>query len=349
MGTQQVSAPPCAPSSESGGRTPSSASGGPAPSSGVLHARVRHTTAFTVVGNHLTRHRALSLLAIGLAVHIQSLPDGARISIKHLAARFPESEARIAVALRELEATGYLCRSRVRLPDGRIVTRTVSYDRPGAEVPAATIPRPRTGERDTPVAPAAPPPAVPGPTPVVHPPVPEQPPAVPGPTPVVHPPVPELPPVPAPPAVLLPAPTARTVPPPPLPRPRASDPALHRSAAALLADLRRLSPQLTLSERDIETLAPGVVSWLERDAHPDTVRRALTSDLPVPLKHPAKLLRHRITALLPPPLPGSEDLVPPRSGRLVIPLQNCDRCDRAFRSRHPGHCRDCGTGAREAA
>ncbi|MFD9292865.1 helix-turn-helix domain-containing protein [Streptomyces sp. NPDC060030] len=325
MGIQQVTAPPCAPSPESGG---------PTPSPGVLHVSVRHTTAFTVVGNHLTRHRTLSLLAIGLAVHIQSLPDGARISIKHLAARFPESGARIAVALRELEATGYLRRSRVRLPDGRIVTRTVSYNRPGAEAPAVTIPRPGTGQRETRAAPATPPPM--------------SPPALPGPAPVTHRPVPEQPPAAAPP-VPLPAPTARTAPPPPLPRPQDADPELHRSAAALLADLRRTAPQLTLSGRDIEALVPGVVTWLERDAHPDTVRRALTSDLPVPLKHPAKLLRHRITALLPPPLPGAQDLVPPRTGRIVIPLQNCDLCDRAFRSRHPGHCCDCGTGAREAA
>ncbi|MGW1815186.1 helix-turn-helix domain-containing protein [Streptomyces sp. NPDC002125] len=333
MDTQQVSAPPCAPSPESGGSTPSY---------GVIHVHVRHTTAFTVVGNHLTRHRTLSLLAIGLAVHIQSLPDGARISIKHLAARFPESEARIAVALRELEATGYLRRSRVRLRNGRIVTRTVSYDRPGTEAPTVSVPRPRTGRQDTPVPPAAPPasaPLPPPPAPVVH-----------RSAPVAHQPAPETSPAPAPLPVALPAPTARTAPPPPLPQPQDTDPELHRSASALLADLRRLAPQLTLSERDIETLAPGVVTWLERDAHPDTVRQALTTDLPVPLKHPAKLLRHRITALLPPPLPGAQDLAPlQRPGGIVIPLQNCDLCDRAFRSRHPGHCRDCRTGIHFAA
>ncbi|TLQ45507.1 hypothetical protein FEF34_23080 [Streptomyces marianii] len=32
-----------------------------------------HTSGFTVVGNHLAQHRGLSCLAIGLAVHIQSL------------------------------------------------------------------------------------------------------------------------------------------------------------------------------------------------------------------------------------------------------------------------------------
>ncbi|CAM5349957.1 hypothetical protein SALBM135S_09230 [Streptomyces alboniger] len=96
--------------------------------SGVVHVTIRHTTCYTVVGNHLAQHHALSLVAIGLAVHIQSLPAGARISIKFLAARFPESEHRIAAALRELEAHGYVKRTRERLPSGRIVTRTVSYN-----------------------------------------------------------------------------------------------------------------------------------------------------------------------------------------------------------------------------
>ncbi|MFF8277356.1 hypothetical protein ACF05T_14785 [Streptomyces lateritius] len=69
---------------------------------------MRHTTRYTVVGNHLAQHEKLSLMAIGLAVHIQSLPDGACIAIKALAARFPEGEICVAAALRELEAHGYL-------------------------------------------------------------------------------------------------------------------------------------------------------------------------------------------------------------------------------------------------
>lgn len=111
MDTQQISAPARA-------------------SSGVVHDNSRHTSRFTVMGNHLTQHRELSLTAIGLAAHIQSLPAGVRIGIKDLAGRFPESEARIAAALRELEAHGYLRRTRTRLSNGRIVTRTVSCNQP---------------------------------------------------------------------------------------------------------------------------------------------------------------------------------------------------------------------------
>ncbi|MGW0813251.1 helix-turn-helix domain-containing protein [Streptomyces viridiviolaceus] len=100
--------------------------------SGVVHDNVRHTTNFTVVGNHLAQHPELSLLAIGLGLHIQSLPAGRPCDIKTLAARFKEGTARIAAGLRELEAHGYLRRERERTPAGRIVTRTVSCNHPAA-------------------------------------------------------------------------------------------------------------------------------------------------------------------------------------------------------------------------
>ncbi|WP_326767220.1 helix-turn-helix domain-containing protein [Streptomyces sp. NBC_01591] len=322
MGTSQITAP---------SRGPSPVPGDATPSSGVIHINFRHAAGFTVIGNHLAQHRGLSLAAIGLAAHIQSLPAGARISIKHLAERFPESETRIAAALRELEAHGYLHRSRVRLPDGRIITRTVSYNQPSTDASAVAAPQPRT-RRSKPAAPQPPREAAPEPRPA----------------PALTP-QPQPQPLPQPAPVLVPAPTARTTPPPPLPQPQELTPGLQRAATALLADLRRHAPQLVLSESDIHALAPGVATWLEHDAHPDTIRHALTTDLPNPLKHPAKLLRHRITALLPPPLPGAQDIALTRPGVIVIPLQNCDRCDRAFRSRHPGHCRDCRSDLHTAA
>jgi hypothetical protein len=316
MDTPQVIAPPRAQPGSPGAHPDVT------PTSGVLHVTVRHISGFTVIGNHLAQHRGLSLTAIGLAAHIQSLPAGAKIGIKVLTARFPESEARIAAALHELEAAGYLHRSRVRLPDGRMVTRTVSYNQPGAASPAPQ-PRPRPQQRRS----AAPREA-----------------AAPTPAPVELPPPPPAAPEPLPPAApfYVPAPTAPRKQPAPLPHPHAPTEELHRAATALLADLRRSSPQLTLPEADIKALAPGVAAWLERDAHPDTIRHALTSDLPTPVRHPAKFVRSRITTLLPPPLPGTADLTPPpRRKVIVIPLQNCDTCDRAFRATEPGHCRDC--------
>lgn len=292
MALQHPSAPSCA----------SSAVPRPTARSGVVHVKVRHTTRYTVVGNHLAQHRELSLLAIGLAVHIQSLPVGARIGIKFLSARFPESEHRIAGALRELEAHGYLARTRERLPSGKVVTRTVSYNQPG---PAVTAP----------------------PEPV-HPP--EQPRKLP---PAAQEPTPG----PVEPATPDPVPAPRPEPPEPLPQPRTPDLERHRTAAALLAELHRHEPRLLLPERDVRRLAPAVAAWLERGAAPDAVRHTLTAHLPEPLKHPAALLAHRLTALLPAPLPT---VVAPAALR-PDPFQTCEGCDRAFRAPEPGHCRDC--------
>ncbi|GGX03862.1 helix-turn-helix domain-containing protein [Streptomyces chryseus] len=292
--------------------------------SGVVHANTRHTSRYTVVGNHLTQHRELTLVAIGLAAHIQSLPAGARIGIKCLADRFPESEARIAAALRELEAHGYLERTRERLPNGRIVTRTVSYNQPEpsrparAPMPERRRPAPRPAPADVHPVPAEAAPAS----------VPE---------PVVPPaPAPEAPPAPD------PAPQPRRVPP-SLPQPRTKDPARHRVAATLLADLRRDDPRVLLAERDVHRLAPAVAAWLERGATPDAVRATLAANLPEQPIHLAALLAHRLTALMPPPLPPAPKMVRPD------PFQTCEDCDRAFRAPEPGRCRDCRPGLPEAA
>ena len=151
MDSQNLSAPPCAQ---------------PLNPRGITHINVPHTTRFTVVGNHLAQHRQLPLTAMGLALHIQSLPAEARVDIKTLAARFPEGETRIAAALRELEAHGCLARIRERLPSGRIVTHTVSYNQPQTgrtrqavqrKAPLASPPLPQEAPPPQPSCPEAPP------------------------------------------------------------------------------------------------------------------------------------------------------------------------------------------------
>ncbi|MGW7359317.1 helix-turn-helix domain-containing protein [Streptomyces sp. NPDC054802] len=295
MDTQQISAP----------SRPSSRVPGRATAFGVIHVNSIHTTRFTIVGNHLAQHGQLSLTAIGLAVHIQSLPEGAKVGIKVLADRFPESEARIAAALRELEEHSYLARRLERLPGGKLVTRTISYNHPEAAAAATATPAPAT---------CPPPVREPEPKPEPEP--------VPDPAPAPPPPPPR----------------------PPLPQPEAPDLERHRVATDLLAGLRRDEPRLILGEQDVRRLAPAVAAWLEREATPEAVRQALTTGLPDPVKQPAALLAHRLTALLPPPLPALAPPPPPRA-----PLQNCDKCDRAFRSSRPGHCHGCQPDAQAAA
>jgi len=125
MDTQNPSAPSRAQSRPTGKNHPRS--GG-----GLLHENTRHTTRFTVIGNHLAQHPDLSLVAIGLATHIQSLPKGAQVCIKSLTARFKEGSTRIADAMRELQAHGYLRREVERVSGGRVITRTISCNQPGA-------------------------------------------------------------------------------------------------------------------------------------------------------------------------------------------------------------------------
>lgn len=277
---------------------------------GLQHDNTRHTTRFTVVGNHLAQHPHLSLLAIGLGLHLQSLPQGAPADIKTLAARFPEGATRIAAALRELEAHGYLRRERHRTPSGRIVTRTVSCNQPTAgrhraQTPGCPDPRaaeaprrPETGEdlrsagkREE---------------------------------------RPHRKPLPA------------------VPSPAYPAPALLRAATDLLADLHRHASGLLLPARDTAHLAPGVAAWLERDATPAAVRRALTADLPPEgVRHPAALLAHRLADRLPAPPPFRAPAAPQPP---LHPMRNCDGCDRGFRSSDPAaRCRDCRSDLREAA
>ncbi|MFD9481340.1 hypothetical protein [Streptomyces nojiriensis] len=88
MDTQNISARPHAESRNGGENHPSRRTRANTRSGGVIHDNARHTARFTVIGNHLAQHAELSLLAIGLAVHIQSLPGGALLAHR-LAAQLP--------------------------------------------------------------------------------------------------------------------------------------------------------------------------------------------------------------------------------------------------------------------
>ncbi|MFI0784128.1 hypothetical protein ACH4Q6_00860 [Streptomyces lydicus] len=110
-------------------------------------------------------------------------------------------------------------------------------------------------------------------------------------------------------------------------------------AVGLLTRLPHRDRRLLLSEREITALAPAVTAWLDRGAPPQEITAALTDGLPARFnRRPASLLAHRLAALRPPARTGP----PPQPDRSpVIPLQNCDGCDRAFRADGPGRCRDC--------
>lgn len=276
-----------------------------------------HSNRYTVIGNHLAQHERLSLVAIGLAAHIQSLPEGACVSIRTLAGRFPEGEIRIAGALRELEEYGYLERLRERLPNGQVVTRTISYNCPEARGLAAEEP-----EVSEAPAPARDPDPDPEPAPEPEPdPDPEPPKGGGAPAPVREAPAP--------------APVRQAAPPPQKPAP-APVPPPTGPAANLLRSLGADDPRLALSSREVHRLAPCVERLLAQGAAPEFVRSRLTNGLPAEVKYPAGLLASRLDGILPPQREPDRP-APPRPD----PFQNCDRCERAFRSSEPGFCNPC--------
>ncbi|MGW3206633.1 helix-turn-helix domain-containing protein [Streptomyces sp. NPDC001135] len=277
------------------------------------------------MGNHLAQHRELSLTAIGLATHILSVPEGTPVDIRTLADRFPEGRDRIASALRELEAHGYLARVREHTESGRLVTRTYVHHTPapaadaGSPAPLRLAGRPpRTRDRrpmagtDVQAAP-------------------EEDDQVP--------PQQSLEPEP-------PAPTSTPTPTPTASGPR--DPRYDR-AAALLAGLRRTDDRLILSQRQVDRLAPAVAAWFEVGATEAAVHHVLSAGLPEHMPHLAGVLAYRLDAMRPVPLharpaPSPISGVEAEATRRRDPLQNCDGCERAFRSPHPGRCRDCRAG-----
>lgn len=286
--------------------------------SGVTHVRTYQSGQYVVVGNHLAQHRELSLTAIGLGTHILSLPEGAPVDIRSLAERFPEGRERIAFALRELEAHGYLERVRERTEAGRLVSRTYAHHTPER---AAATPRPRSrsaaadGSGDGPRASSQ-----------------EDDRGAASPT--------------APDVQAAPVPAEPEPPAPPLPAVEdAGNDERHGKAVALLAGLRRVDEHLTFSQRDVNRLAPAVIAWFDRGVPAAVVRRALTIDLPTDLRSPAAVVAYRLRESLPAPLPAR--CAPPvptaddRTSRRPHPFQECDGCERPFRAPQPGRCRDC--------
>ncbi|MFE6101797.1 hypothetical protein ACFVQ4_17725 [Streptomyces laurentii] len=288
-----------------------------APPAGVVHFRHRHTERFTVVGNHLAQNTGLSAAAIGIAVYIQSLPDGVSVTAKALTLRFREGETTIRRVLNELERTGYIARPRIPLGGGKFATRTLSYDKPGCVPSAEPTPAPKpTAQQQQQHSHSEPEPQVATPSPDTTPPSSPEP---------------------------RPAQSAQPTPPPTSPGagPTAGP------AMDLLAGLRRVDARLVLSVRDVQRLAPAVEIWLARSATLAQITRTLTAGLPaepVPIHHPARFLEYRLANLLPPPLPA---LVEDRPQDRPAPLVTCDGCDRAFRTHDPApdvRCADCRTG-----
>lgn len=110
--------------------------------------RVEHKKRYTVIANRTIQDGRLSYRARGLLIYVLSFPDGSQLDATRLASATQEGRDAVRTALAELEAHGYLKRSKVRGPNGTIVTRCVVYEVPtgdgfpGAGKPGAGFPGP---------------------------------------------------------------------------------------------------------------------------------------------------------------------------------------------------------------
>ena len=223
-------------------------------------ARVRF---FTTLGNEVLRDSRLSYCARGILAYLLSQPDGKRDDIRTLAERTPEGRERVASAMRELEALGYLTRAKKRTPDGHIHTEVEVFDTPGgvssqlesnagfpdsggsAGSPDGDHPVKERGEEPTHPAPGAD--------------------------------------------------GAEAE-----PEGGGSGGEETRASAELLARVARREPQLALGETDVLRLAPLVTEWRRRGASEQLITGALTSGLPrAGVYHPARFVETRLVAKMP--------------------------------------------------
>ncbi|MBW8485548.1 helix-turn-helix domain-containing protein [Actinomadura parmotrematis] len=242
---------------------------------GVRRVKARHDAHFTIIPNGLAQQNGLSLRARGLALFLLSMPDGTDASIKGLAATMREGQTAIAAALRELEAAGYLIRALVRDAHGQVSTRTVLWDVPAADAaaacetdrPAPDGPRPASHTAASWSGPSRRTAADPVPAPAPAPAVPQEAPV----------PAPAVPDGAAPPVGL-----AELAP-----------------AARLLVEAAAVDTRLALGAGEIPGLAELVDQALTAGVPASHIRERLTTGLPPNVRHPAALLRHRLTEHLP--------------------------------------------------
>lgn len=103
--------------------------------------RVERNTGYTVMSNHHLRNKELTLKAKGLLSQMLSLPEDWDYTLAGLAYINRESMDAIRSAIRELEAAGYIARSRERDEKGRLRgAEYVIYEQPVSIPPMQEAP-----------------------------------------------------------------------------------------------------------------------------------------------------------------------------------------------------------------
>jgi len=103
--------------------------------------RVEKTRDYTVMSNHHLKNIRISLRAKGLLSIMLSLPENWDYTLKGLARISLEGVDAIRMAIKELEAEGYIVRSRVRNEKGQLTeSEYVIYEKPVSNPPAQEEP-----------------------------------------------------------------------------------------------------------------------------------------------------------------------------------------------------------------
>lgn len=95
---------------------------------------------FTTVDNRVLRDKSLSFKATGLLAFLLSLPDEWTPNSRHLAGIKTDGRDSVQAGLRELEAAGYLKRTRVRVDGGLFEWVIEVYESPRPGFPATVKP-----------------------------------------------------------------------------------------------------------------------------------------------------------------------------------------------------------------
>ena len=112
--------------------------------------RAEKTKDFTIMSNAHLRDGRLSLKAKGLLSYMLSLPDDWRFSTRGLKANCREGADAVRKALCELEAAGYLRRTRIRSENGSFAEGEWSiYEKTGGVFPG--LPQTENPQRDKPI------------------------------------------------------------------------------------------------------------------------------------------------------------------------------------------------------
>ena len=121
--------------------------------------RVQKTQNYTIMSNHHLRNKALSLKSKGLLSLMLSLPEDWDYTTRGLASICKEGVDSVCATVRELEATGYIIRRRVRDKNGQM--RGMEYTvleepqppqpEPGQAAPDCAQPKQAKPKREKPV------------------------------------------------------------------------------------------------------------------------------------------------------------------------------------------------------